>query len=190
MNVFLEFKRMAAPCRCLAAGMGIVVVALLYSGGVQAEERIYRCGNEYTNTVSEAQLKTCKLISGGNVTVIQAPVRASGPVRSASGALSGTQGGQKIDTNDQRARDADARLILESELRKAEAKQQALVQEYNNGAPEKLGAEQRNNQKYLDRVAELKAAVNRNQSDIDGIRRELERMGAGPGSASTVSAAK
>lgn len=31
--------------------------------GAIAQERIYRCGNEYTNTVTEAQAKTCKLIS-------------------------------------------------------------------------------------------------------------------------------
>ena len=63
-------------------------------------------------------------------------------------------------------------------MRKAEAKQVELQQSYNNGEPEKLGAEMRNNQKYLDRVAEMKAALSRNESDIEGIRRELDRLGA------------
>ena len=47
---------------CLTAGTTL---------GASAQERIYRCGNEYTNTVTEAQAKTCKLVSGGNVTVVQ-----------------------------------------------------------------------------------------------------------------------
>jgi hypothetical protein len=36
----------------------------------------------------------------------------------------------------------------------------------------------RNHQKYLDRVAELKANLARNESDVAGIRRELVRLPA------------
>jgi len=138
-----------------------------------AEERIYRCGNEYTNTVSEAQAKNCKVISGGNVTVIQS-VKPSASVKVANA----SQSGQRVDAADQRAKDSDARLILDSELKRAEAKQAELLKEYNNGEPEKLGPETRNQQKYLDRVAELKASISRNESDIAGIRRELGRLPA------------
>ena len=141
-----------------------------------ADDRIYRCGNEYTNTVSDAQAKNCKLISGANVTVIQAvkppPGKASAP-------------GQRADTPDQRAKDSDARMILDAELKRAEAKQAELLKEYNNGEPERLGPETRNNQKYLDRVAELKAALGRNEADIAGIKRELSRVPAQPASASS-----
>ena len=83
-----------------------------------------------------------------------------------------------MESADQRARDTDARLILESELKKAEVRQAELLKDYNNGEPEKLGAEMRNHQKYLDRVAELKAAIARNESDMAGIRRELGRLPA------------
>ena len=141
-----------------------------------ADDRIYRCGNEYTNTVTEAQSKSCKLISGGNVTVIQA-VKAPPPKTSSSG--------QRVDSADQRSKESDARLILEAELKKAEAKQAELLKEYNNGEPERLGTETRNNQKYLDRVAELKAAIGRNDADIAGIKRELSRLPAQPASASS-----
>jgi hypothetical protein len=140
-----------------------------------AEERIYRCGNEYTNTVTEAQAKTCKLISGGNVTVIQA-VKAPPKVAAS---------GQRSDSADQRAKESDARMILESELKKAEAKQAELLKEYNDGAPERLGPETRNNQKYLDRVEALKASIARNDSDIAGIKRELARVAPAGGSASS-----
>ena len=83
-----------------------------------------------------------------------------------------------MNANEQKARDADARAILEVELRKAEARQAELQKEYNNGEPDKLGPETRNHQKYLDRVAELKASILRNESDIAGIKRELGRVPA------------
>ena len=105
-----NFRR--SPLRTMAFWVGLTAAAMQ----AHADERIYRCGNEYTNTVTEAQAKTCKLLSGGNVTVIQSPPRQAAvpaPVRQASG--------QRIDSVDQRARDSDARMILESELKKAEA---------------------------------------------------------------------
>ena len=156
----------------------IPLVATLTATASWAQDRIYRCGNEYTNTVSEAQAKNCKLISGGNVTVVQGQKPNPNRVSSAS------QPSQRVDAGDQRAKDSDSRLILESELKKAEARQAELLKEYNNGEPEKLGPEHRNHQKYLDRIAELKANIARNQSDMDGIRRELSRVpAAAPSSA-------
>ncbi len=161
----------------------IPLIALWAAGSALAQDRIYRCGNEYTNTVSESQAKTCKLVSGGNVTVVQAhKPAAAAPARAAAPGQTG-QANQRVDAGDQRAKDSDARLILDSELKKAEARQAELLKEYNNGEPEKLGVEHRNHQKYLDRVAELKASLSRNESDIAGIRRELGRVPAATASA-------
>ena len=36
-----------------------------------AQDRIYRCGNEYTNNASVAKERGCKLVEGGNVTVVE-----------------------------------------------------------------------------------------------------------------------
>jgi ribulose kinase len=141
-----------------------------------AQERIYRCGNEYTNAVSEAQMKTCKLVSGGNVTVVQAPKSSTAPGTKVAAATASGQQPQRSDLGDQRGRDSDARVILEAELKKAESRQAELLKEYNNGEPEKLGPEARNHQKYLDRITELKANISRGESDIAGIRRELGRV--------------
>ena len=148
---------------------------------VWGQDRIYRCGNEYTNTVTEAQAKSCKLISSGNFTVVQAHKPSTNRVASAS------QAGQRVDSGDQRAKDSDSRLILESELKKAEARRAELLREYSNGEPDKRGPETSNSQKYLDRVAELKANINRNENDIDGIRRELSRLPAASASSATSS---
>ena len=92
-----------------------------------------------------------------------------------------TQSDRRVDASAQRSRDSDARQILESELRKAEARKEELAREYNNGEPERIGPEARNYQKYLDRVAELKADLDRNESDIAGLQRELGRIPASTG---------
>jgi len=141
-----------------------------------AQEPIYRCGNEYTNTKPDASAKGCKLVEGGNVTVIQAQRQPKTSATKANAApVANASATAKVSASQQKARDQDARLILQEELKKALARQEELKKEYNNGEPEKRGEETRNYQKYLDRVAELKANLARNESDIAGIRRELER---------------
>jgi len=137
--------------------------------------RVWRCGNEYTNDATVAQQRGCKVMEGGNVTVVQTPRSTVASSRSSSTASS-PAGSPRVESADQRSRDNDARTVLESELRKSEAKQAELLKEYNNGQPEKQGAEGRNYQKYLDRTAEMKSQLDRNESDIAGIRRELGRM--------------
>jgi hypothetical protein len=151
----------------------LFVATLGATGAAQAQGRIYRCGNEYTNTVQPGQ-KGCKLLEGGNVTVVQRP-RASDVTRVAS-AGQASEVLRSRDASAQRQRDADARQILQTELARAETRQAELMAEYNNGEPEKTGPEFRNHQKYLDRVADLKANIERNESDMAGLRRELGRL--------------
>jgi hypothetical protein len=150
------------------------------SANSMAQERIYRCGNEYTNTLTGRQAKDCKLIEGGNVTVFEGvKPPAAAKSSSSSSSASAPANSPRVVSSEQKSRDSDARLILESELKKAEARQVELAKEYNNGEPDKQGGEARNHQKYLDRVAELKASLSRIESDIAGIRRELGRVSNG-----------
>lgn len=159
-------------------GLVVLLLAGVFAANSYSQERIYRCGNEYTNTVPSPQAKGCKLLEGGNVTIVQGTrTAAATPARTAAASA------QRVDASEQKARDSDMLQILESELKKAQERQVELLREYNNGAPEKRNAELQNPQKYLERVAELKASLARNESDIAGIRRELGRV-------SSVSAAK
>lgn len=172
----------------------IPIAAVVVATAASAQGRIWRCGNTYTN--DEAQGRNCKVVEGGNITVVLG-TRVSNPpaaqpaqstavpplptvkVAAAPQAVSNTTPTPvRIDGEQQRARDNDARTILEAELRKAEARLAELQKEWNNGEPEKLGAEQRNHQKYLDRVAELKASISRTENDIAGLKRELGRTQA------------
>ena len=51
----------------------------------------------------------------------------------------------------------------------------ALQRDFKGGEPER-GGDERNYQRYLDRVAELKAAKERAESDVSSISRELGRL--------------
>ena len=153
----------------------LIVIAVM-APAAWAQDRIFRCGNEYTNNATQAKERGCKLVEGGNVTVVQgARPKASGAA-APSGTTASPAGAPRVDNNDQRARDADARAILESELRKAEARHADLLREYNDGAPVRNALELRNPQLYMERTAELKASVARSESDLAGIRRELARL--------------
>jgi len=144
-----------------------------------AQSPVYRCqGNEYVANVKDSKNGGCKLLEGGNVTVVQGTrpnTNIASPVKVASSQPSANSGGSRPDSSEQKTRDSDSRTILEAELKKAEAKQAELLKEYNNGEPDRNALDIKNPQRYVDRVAELKANIARNDSDIAGIKRELGR---------------
>lgn len=159
-----------------------------------AQDRpVYRCpGNLYTDQLSpkEAADQGCRTLDGAPVTVVQSPVRRApasgggsagegGAPRPAGGAAPAPRasGEMRVDPAQQRARDSDARRILEAELRKEEERLAALQKDYNNGEPERRGDE-RNYARYQERVAEMKASIARKEADIAAIRRELSKLPA------------
>lgn len=162
-----------------SALVAAVSASMLAGMPAQAQERVWRCGNEYTNNAADAQRRNCKLMEGGNVTVVQGASAAARPAASSgsgSSAARAPAGSPRVESTEQRQRDSDARAVLEAELQKAQARQAELQREYNNGEPEKQGGEAKNYQKYLDRVADMKAQITRNESDIAGLQREISRL--------------
>ena len=160
----------------------VLMLALACAAGAGAQEGTvtYRCpNNDYKNTISakEAEKLGCKKLEGAPVTVIQMtkPRQQGGTAVPAAA----TSGAAKVDPAAQKARDSDARRILENELRTEEERLAALKKEYNNGQPERQGNEQ-NYQKYVDRVGQLSAAITRKEADIAAIRRELQKLPAAP----------
>jgi hypothetical protein len=144
----------------------------------QAAGAAYKCpGNPptYTNlmTPEQAKSKGCRTLEGVPVTVIQgtAPRKLPPPVAAAGP----RPAGERVDPADQRARDSEARRILEAELKREEERLAALRAEYNNGEPERQGSE-RNYQRYLDRVAQLKDGIERKEADVAAIKRELAKL--------------
>jgi hypothetical protein len=134
---------------------------------------MYRCpGNDYKNTITakEAERLGCKKIEGAPVTIIQMTKPRPG-----AGVPSAVASGARIDPVAQRARDSDARRILEAELKTEEDKLAGMQKEFNDGQPERLG-EEKNYQKYVDRVSDMRAAIARKQIDIEAIKREIKKL--------------
>jgi hypothetical protein len=164
-----------------AVMLGLVV----WAGQSAAQGTVYRCkGNEYVASVKDSKNGDCKLMEGGNVTVVQGtrvnlpagePVKVAAVAPKATSSSSSSSGSQRNDSAEQKSRDSDSRAILESELKRSEAKQAELLKEYNNGEPDRNALDIKNPQRYVDRIAELKANIARNDSDIAGIKRELGR---------------
>jgi hypothetical protein len=159
--------------------VALAALAAAGAGPVQAQTAnvYYVCpGNVFTNTISakEAEQRGCKAREAQQPTTIAGPKpRPVAGGTAASGAKT-----DRVDSAEQKARDTDARRILEAELRAAEEKLEALRAEYNNGEPGRRGDEIRNAQKYIDRVAEMKAAILRQEADIAAIKRELAKLPA------------
>ncbi|HRI17278.1 MAG TPA: hypothetical protein PL196_02030 [Burkholderiaceae bacterium] len=167
------------PIRTLLPAVAACVLACAAQaqGMVQSGDKpVYRCPGTpvlYTDalTAQEAKDKGCRTIEGTAITVVPSVrPRTSTPV--ASGPRPAES---KVDPAEQRARDSDARRILETELRKDESTLAQMLKDYNNGEPERLGDE-RNYQKYQDRVAQMKAAITRKESDIAALKRELAKL--------------
>ena len=176
MRVIESVRR--AACLALLSGAAWAQPGAGSEGGAT----MYRCpGNDYNNTISarEAKDRGCRTLEGGPVSVIQTVKPRTGgtgaPAASTPASSGVVSSVARIDPAAQRSRDSDARRILETELRTEEEKLAGLVKEYNNGEPERQGNE-RNFQKYLDRVADMKAAIQRKESDVAAIRRELGKV--------------
>lgn len=148
----------------------------------QEPRQVYRCPGPpvlYTDTLTlaEARERGCRSIEGTPVTVVQARPRApANAAPAAPGSAANARPGEtRVDPAAQRARDSDARRILNDELRREEERLAQMQQEFKGGEPERRGDE-RNFQRYQDRVAEMRAGIARKEADIAAIRREIGKL--------------
>jgi hypothetical protein len=150
----------------------------LVASATSEPQRIYRCGNAYTNQPDPAG--NCKPLTGSSVTVIEG-TKVQGSQAAASSTPSSSQavGVTKVDGELQRQRDAQAQAVLQVELQRAQKLYADLLREWNNGEPERRADEFKQPQKYQDRTTQLRQALQRTEADIAGLQRELSRASAG-----------
>jgi hypothetical protein len=168
--------------RLVASCLWALVLSSAAAPAAWAQQReVYRCpGNPvlYTDALSakEARDKGCRTLEGAPITIVQAvkprPSNVNASAPSATGARSGDE---RVAPGEQRTRDNDARRILEEELKREQERLALMQKEFNNGEPERQGDE-RNYQKYLDRVTDMKANIARKEADIAAIKRELAKL--------------
>ena len=157
------------------------VAAGLLPGAVAAQDKpVYRCpGNLYTDqlTPREAADKGCRTLDGAPVTVVQSRRPTPAPASGAAPAAARSPD-QRVEPGEQKARDNDARRILEAELKREEEALAALRREFNDGNPERRGDE-RNFERYQERVKQMREAISRKEADLAAIRREIAKLPPG-----------
>ncbi|HEY1131633.1 MAG TPA: hypothetical protein VGF12_19655 [Roseateles sp.] len=152
---------------------------VLASLGAQAQGTVYRCPGPpvlYTDALSakEASEKGCRTIEGTPITVLQTPKPR--PSTATAAATEGARSGDgRIEAGQQRARDDERRQVLQTELRQAEERLANAQRDFSNGQGERRGDE-RNYQKYLDRMAELKDNIARYEADVQALKREISKL--------------
>lgn len=166
-----------------AASLAVVAIGL----AAPAAAEVYRCESESGVPVYQGTPngRNCRAIDLAPLTTIPAPKLpagarpAAGTAPAQAGAAAARPGGAnafpKVDASTQRERDLERRRILEDELRKEETRLAELKAVYKDGEPDRLGDE-RNYQKYLDRVQRLKDDIGRSEGNIASIRRELDTI--------------
>lgn len=169
----MKSHRLATTLR--AAGLAVAGLCLAAS----ASAEVYRCESDSGVPVYQGTPngRNCRQIDLAPLTTIPAPKLpaarpAAGAAQAGGAARPSPNGFPKVDASTQRERDSERRRILEDELRKEETRLAELKAVYKDGEPDRLGDE-RNYQKYLDRVQRLKDDIGRSEGNIASIRREL-----------------
>lgn len=159
--------------KCLLAG---VLLLAAVTTCAYAQNEVFLCVDqngtkEYKNT---GPTKGCKKIALPPLT-ITAPIKPH-PMQTAAAKVSaGPSDFPKIDSSTQQTRDNDRKQILLDEMKREEQKLATLQKDYNNGEPDRQGAE-RTSAKYQERVAGLKEDVGRSQKNVEALKRELGNL--------------
>ncbi len=149
----------------------LLLLPMLAVAAHAQQDTYYKCVDERGNTTftNTGNTKGCTKMTADPVVIPRSNAAQKA-------AISPTPGGfPKVDGATQKVRDNDRRRILEDELRDKESKLADLKREYNNGEPERQGNE-RNYQRYLDRVERLKADIARAESDVASIKSEMGKV--------------
>jgi hypothetical protein len=154
----------------------MLLAALVAGGAGTAQAQIFLCVDaQGRKELTDTQKAGCKALDvpGG----FAAPARrGEGAARPRSTAAAPSPADfPRVDSAQQRARDDDRRAILNEELRSEEQRLAELRREYNNGEPERIGGE-KNYQKYLDRVADMKDSIGRSEKNVEALKRELSNI--------------
>ena len=165
----------------LLSGLRIFLMFLMccFSHSAQAQAAVYRCGGSpvmYTSDQRWAQEQGCSLLGSSSERSKQSKPAQKRQLSSEPDASS--MQSQKIaktatrntttiyGSTEQKARDSDQLSILNNELRDEKSRLEALNQ--------KLAKD--NSSASGDAASELKKSINRSQSDIVALEREIARM--------------
>lgn len=150
----------------------LIATAALVALPVSAD--VYKCVDAdghvtYTNDKSRAT--GCKPLAS-DMPVSSVPGPASSRAKPAAPAAAGFP---SVSGDQQKSRDGERRRILQSELDTEEKSLEQAKKALSEGEAVRLGDE-RNYQKYLDRIQGLKDNVALHERNVDALRKELSKL--------------
>ncbi|AVR95693.1 DUF4124 domain-containing protein [Pseudoduganella armeniaca] len=160
-----------------------LAVVLLSMSVSAARAQIYRCVDEagHKEYTDRKKGNHCVALDLPDP-VIAAPQKREGQARPRPAAATAAatpapapSAFPRVDSAEQKARDADRRQILTDELNAEQQKLGELRREFNNGEPERRGDE-RNYAKYQERVANLKTSIARSEQNVEALKREIANI--------------
>ncbi len=148
----------------------LLLAVLGASAAARADGPIYLCVDAAGHKeLTDANKPGCKVLDVPGSTIAAPPRRAApAPARAAPAPADFP----RVDSAEQKARDADRLGILNEELRSEQQKLAELRKEFNNGEPERHGDE-RNYAKYQDRVTQMRDSISRSEKNIEALKREI-----------------
>lgn len=170
----IRWLSLHAPALLHPLAVGLLL-ALGQPAAAQAQNQIFVCDDgkgappRYQNSAE----KGCRRLDLPPINSVPAPkLPASASKPQASAATAARSSFPRVDAAAQRERDGDRQRLLNDELKREQDRLAELQREFNNGEPERRGDE-RNYQKYLDRVEGLRQAIGRAETSISSLEREL-----------------
>lgn len=162
---------LSAPLKALVFVLWLNALPTLAQSGA-----VWRCGQLLTNQPQPGQ--ACELSIPPASTVVtgtRVSDARSRPVASIidSAQTPDTAAAASPSTT---AAQGQARALLLAELREQEARWQELQTQWNQGRPVATLQQPEGSSAYLERVAQLRAQVQRVQADMAALRRELARL--------------
>jgi outer membrane translocation and assembly module TamA len=158
------------------AAAAVFAVAMQASAAfAQGEGAVYRCKDANGSTMftnNPGNAKSCEKMQIQAVSTIPAPKLPAARSSNGAAATPTPPNFPRVEPAQQKARDEGRKDLLQDELVKTEAKCTALKKEYNNGEPERQGNE-RNYAKYQERTAKLKEDLDRCDSDLVALKKEI-----------------
>ena len=155
-----------------------VLLGTLWGAQAHAQESVYRCGQEYTNAPRDKS--RCQQLNPQAVTVIEGTRPTMGGVTTATAEDRTKMEPYKAEGAAQKDRDAQGRTIVATELEKTQQQHAQLLQEYKLGESVPWTAQTREQAQHQERMAKLKAAIERAERDMESLQRELARRPPAP----------
>ena len=167
--------------------VGLALLGMVSADAQTTPDAVWRCGSLITNQPVEGQ--ACELMNTLAPTVIEGTRVNPGAPRAVNGMASGSSGLSARSVLSSPAADsarrpaqqmapnhAQARDLLQAELKDQEARLQDLLGQWKQGQPKPVPDHVQGSQAHLDRVSAIRQQLLRTEADIAALRRELARL--------------